>query len=117
MHHIAPLHPSLMANGLFTKHVTASLASAELLTICREHDLPIKDAFAPLETMATWCALQVDTKKLAALNTNSADFCEKLGNVVFNNKSCMLINRILLIGDDVDIHSFDNIMWSGRPRV
>lgn len=66
--------------------------------------------------MATWCALQVDTKKLAELNTNSRDFCEKLGNIVYNNKSCMLINRILLIGDDVDIHGFDNLMWAFVTR-
>ncbi|KAH7110392.1 putative 3-octaprenyl-4-hydroxybenzoate carboxy-lyase [Dactylonectria estremocensis] len=93
-------------------HTTASLASEGLLTLCRENDLPITDAFAPLETMATWCALQIDTERLAKEKTNSKDFCNKLGRIAFNNKSCMLINRILLFGHDVDIRNFKDIMWA-----
>ncbi|EXL65351.1 hypothetical protein FOPG_18417 [Fusarium oxysporum f. sp. conglutinans race 2 54008] len=93
-------------------HTTASLASEELLTLCRKHDLPITDAFAPLETMATWCALQVDIDKLAEQKTNSKDFCNKLGHIFFNDKSCMLMNRILLFGHDVDIHNFKDIIWA-----
>ncbi|KAH8665332.1 putative 3-octaprenyl-4-hydroxybenzoate carboxy-lyase [Ilyonectria robusta] len=93
-------------------HVTASMASAELLTLCKNHDLPINDAVAPLETMANWCALQVDTKKLTSLKTNSKDFCSKLGQIVYNNKSSMLFNRILLFGEDVDIYNFKDVMWA-----
>ncbi|KAH7270913.1 putative 3-octaprenyl-4-hydroxybenzoate carboxy-lyase [Fusarium solani] len=93
-------------------HTTASLASEELLTLLKHHDLPIRDAFAPLESMATWCALQVDVDKLAKMKTNSKDFCEKLGRIAFNDKSCMLINRILLFGHDVDITNFKDIIWA-----
>lgn len=88
------------------------MASAELLTLCKNHDLPINDAVASLETMANWCALQVDTKKLTNLKTNSKDFCSKLGQIVYNNKSSMLFNRILLFGEDVDIYNFKDVMWA-----
>ncbi|KAJ3467747.1 hypothetical protein MRS44_005311 [Fusarium solani] len=90
----------------------APQASEELLTLLKHHDLPIRDAFAPLESMATWCALQVDIDKLAKMKTNSKDFCEKLGRIAFNDKSCMLINRILLFGHDVDITNFKDIIWA-----
>ncbi|UNI18394.1 Phenacrylate decarboxylase [Purpureocillium takamizusanense] len=93
-------------------HITASLASEELLTLLKEHDFPITDAFAPLETMATWCALQIDVERLAKEKTNSKEFCRKLGRIAFNHKSCMLINRILLFGHDVDIHNFKDVMWA-----
>ncbi|KAL5340310.1 3-octaprenyl-4-hydroxybenzoate carboxy-lyase-domain-containing protein [Aspergillus crustosus] len=98
-------------------HTTAQLAAPELLLLCQEHNLPIKEAFAPLETCATWCgALQVDTAMLRAMNTTSPEFCRKLGNIAFRTKSCMLINRILLFGEDIDIYNFRDIMWAYTSR-
>ncbi|KAJ3542772.1 hypothetical protein NM208_g3913 [Fusarium decemcellulare] len=93
-------------------HTTASLASEELLTLLKQDNLPITDAFAPLETMATWCALQVDIERLAEMKTDPKEFCDQLGSIAFNNKSCMLINRILLFGHDVDIRNFKDIIWA-----
>ncbi|KAF2212804.1 hypothetical protein CERZMDRAFT_40982 [Cercospora zeae-maydis SCOH1-5] len=97
-------------------HTTSALASEELLELCRSHNLPIKDAFSPLETHATWCALQVDTAKLREMKTNSSDFMQLIGNLAFRDKSCMLVNRILLIGDDVDVQDFKNIIWAYSTR-
>ncbi|KAF4990286.1 hypothetical protein FDECE_14429 [Fusarium decemcellulare] len=93
-------------------HTTASLASEELLTLLKQHNLPITDAFAPLETMATWCALQVDIDRLAEMKMDPKEFCDKLGRIAFNNKSCMLITRILLFGHDVDVRNFKDIVWA-----
>ncbi|KAF4457827.1 Carboxylyase-related [Fusarium albosuccineum] len=93
-------------------HTTASLASEELLMLLKQHNLPITDAFAPLETMATWCALQVDIDRLAEMKTDPKEFCDKLARIAFNNKSCMLINRILLFGHDVDVRNFKDIIWA-----
>ncbi|KAK7403434.1 Ferulic acid decarboxylase 1 [Neonectria punicea] len=96
--------------------VTASLASAELLALCKEHGFPILDASAPLETMGTWCALKVDTEKLGQLGSSPADFCRTFGQTVYSNKSTMLVNRILLFGPDVDIYNFKDIMWALSTR-
>jgi len=98
------------------QHTTAALAAAELLTLCKKHNLPIKDACASLETMGTWCALQADGEKLREMKTNSKDFCKKLGDIVFKDKSCMLINKIILVGDDVDVYNFRDVMWSYSTR-
>jgi UbiD family decarboxylase len=66
--------------------------------------------------MATWCALKVDTDKLRAMKTNSKDFCRKLADIAYDQKSTMLINRLLIFGDDVDIYDFKNIIWAYTTR-
>lgn len=66
--------------------------------------------------MATWCALQVDTAQLRQLKTNSRDFCTNLGNKLFNTKCSMLINRFLVVGDDIDVYNFKDLMWAFVTR-
>ena len=97
-------------------HTTAALAAAELLTYCQAHELPIKEASACLETMGTWCALQVDGPKLRALKTKSKDFVKRIGDIIFANKSTMLLNKIILVGDDVDPYDFKEVMWAYSTR-
>ncbi|EXL66628.1 hypothetical protein FOPG_17221 [Fusarium oxysporum f. sp. conglutinans race 2 54008] len=97
-------------------HTTASMASEELLELLKQHGLPIKDASAPFETMATWCALQVDNEALARMKTNPDELCTRIGELAFNSKAAMLTNRVLLIGDDVDIHNWDDVMWAYTTR-
>lgn len=66
--------------------------------------------------MATWCALQVDSQRLAELNTTSEAFCQRLGRIIFNDKSSMLINRLLVVGDDIDVYDFQDVMWAYVTR-
>ncbi|KAJ4028921.1 Ferulic acid decarboxylase 1 [Fusarium oxysporum] len=93
-------------------HTTAALASAELLELLQREGLPIKEANCPLETYATWCALQVDTEKLGDMKTSSAELCRRIGDLAFKDKSCMLVNRIILIGDDIDVFNWNDVMWA-----
>ncbi|KAF5537679.1 3-octaprenyl-4-hydroxybenzoate carboxy-lyase [Fusarium phyllophilum] len=93
-------------------HTTAALASAELLELLQREGLPIKEANCPLETYATWCALQVDTEQLGDMKTGSAELCKRIGDLAFRNKSCMLVNRIILVGDDVDVFEWNDVMWA-----
>ena len=97
-------------------HTTSALASAELLELLQTHNFPVLDANSPLETHATWCVLQVDTKALAARNTTSAQFCKDIGYLAFKHKSCMLVNRILLVNEETDIHDWDTVMWAFTTR-
>jgi UbiD family decarboxylase len=66
--------------------------------------------------MATWCALQVDTEMLRELKSTPEDFCKKLGDVVFSNKASILVNRLLVVGDDIDVYDFRDIMWAYTTR-
>jgi hypothetical protein len=65
------------------------MASEELLELLKQHGLPIKDAYAPFETMATWCALKVDNESLARMKTNSDELCTRIGDLAFNSKAAM----------------------------
>ncbi|KAH7033971.1 UbiD decarboxylyase family [Macrophomina phaseolina] len=97
-------------------HTTASMASVQLLELLQEHNIPVKDAFAPFQTIATWCVLQVDIEKLGEMKTNPNELCTRIGNLAFNSKATMLMNRILLVGDDVDIHNWDDVIWAYTSR-
>lgn len=66
--------------------------------------------------MATWCALQVDREQLKELNTSSKEFCERLGRAIFNDKSSMLINRLLLVGPDINVYDFKDVIWAYTTR-
>ncbi|KAJ1325999.1 phenacrylate decarboxylase [Microdochium nivale] len=97
-------------------HTTSALAAPEILAFLQEKGYPIKDANAPLETMATWCALQVDGPALRARGTNSVEFCTELGELLYSTKCSMLVNRFILIGEDVDIYDFQDLIWAFVTR-
>lgn len=73
-------------------------------------------ACVPLESYGTWCALQIDTDALRDLNISAPDFRRMLGNHLFNSKCCMLINKLILVGKDVDVYSFESVIWALATR-
>ncbi|KAE8371645.1 UbiD decarboxylyase family [Aspergillus bertholletiae] len=97
-------------------HVTASMMAAEILDICHENDFPIVDAFSPLETYASWVVLMVDSERLRSLGTTSEEFCKMIGKVIFSDKRSFLASRIVLVGDDIDIYDFKEVMWAFACR-
>lgn len=66
--------------------------------------------------MGTWLTLQIDTEKLRALETNPKDFVNRIGKILFNHKSCMLINKIILVGDHVNVYEFRDVLWALATR-
>jgi UbiD family decarboxylase len=98
------------------KHVTAALIAPEILDICLQNDLPIVEATSPLETYASWVVLKVDSEKLKTLGISSKDLCNRVGNTVFNDKRSFLASRLLLVGDDIDIYDFKDVMWAFSCR-
>ncbi|KAF1360980.1 UbiD family decarboxylase [Lizonia empirigonia] len=97
-------------------HTTSALASVEILALCRKMGLPVLSACVPLESYGTWCALQIDTDALSNLDTTAPAFRRMLGSRLFNNKACMLINRLILVGKDVDVYSFESVTWALATR-
>lgn len=93
-----------------------SLAAAEIRKICQQNHLPITDAFAPFESQVTWVALRVDTTALQKLHTTSAEFRQKVGDIVFNHKAGYTIHRIVLVGDDIDVYEGKDVMWAFSTR-
>lgn len=92
------------------------LAAVEIGTILRDHGMPIKRIFSPFESQATWVVVQVDGEKLRPENTNSHDFCRRIGDLVFNHKAGYPIHRIVVVGEDIDIYSFKDVFWAFCTR-
>ncbi|KAF2091008.1 putative 3-octaprenyl-4-hydroxybenzoate carboxy-lyase [Saccharata proteae CBS 121410] len=99
-----------------THTMIGSLAAAEIASLCRTHDLPVLDAFAPFESQVTWVALRIDTARLRALKTDSKTFARKLGDLVFNHKAGYTIHRLVLVGDDIDVYDGKDVMWAFSTR-
>ncbi|KXT06047.1 hypothetical protein AC578_1283 [Pseudocercospora eumusae] len=97
-------------------HTTASLASIEILALCRKLGLPVLSANVPLESYGTWCVLHIDTDALRDLRTTAPAFRRMLGNHLFNSKCCMLINRLILVGKDIDPYSYESVTWALATR-
>ncbi|KAK1641484.1 hypothetical protein BDP81DRAFT_446369 [Colletotrichum phormii] len=92
------------------------LAAAEIGFLLKPKGLSIKEAFSPFESLVTWVALQVDTEKLRAMKTNAKDFCRSIGDVVFNDNVGYTIHRLVIVGDDIDVYNFKDIIWAFSTR-
>ncbi|GAB7355644.1 hypothetical protein MBLNU459_g6360t1 [Dothideomycetes sp. NU459] len=92
------------------------LAAAEVRQLCQDNGLPVIEAMSNFETQVTWAALKINTKKLRAMNTNPKDFSKKIGDLVFRHKVGCTIHRLVLVGDDIDVFDFKNVMWAFSTR-
>ncbi|TVY51186.1 Ferulic acid decarboxylase 1 [Lachnellula cervina] len=99
-----------------THTLIGSLAAAEIRRVCQDAGLPITDAFAPFETQVTWVALKVDIKQLKALNTTPEDFRKKVGDLIFAHKAGYTIHRLVLVGNDIDVYEWKDIMFAFSTR-
>lgn len=99
-----------------THTMIGTLASAEMRQLLQDEGFPVKQVFALYESQVIWAAVQVDRQALSLLKTNAEEFCERVGNLVFRHKSGMQIHRLLIVGDDIDPFSFNDVMWAYATR-
>ncbi|KAL6889996.1 UbiD decarboxylyase family [Trichoderma evansii] len=99
-----------------TQSIGGLLSAAEVLKLCPASGLPILQASSPLVCQCTWVALQVDGDQLRAMKTTPKDLAELVANVVFNSKAGVPFHRILLVGEDIDVHDDADIMWVFSTR-
>lgn len=105
-----------------THTLLGGMLAAEARDICAKNNLPVKNVHAPYETNAIWLVLQIDLPKLRAMNTSPDDFCKLVGDIFFmNSRVANPIHNILLVGDDIDIFNFSDVIWAYatrcRPRM
>jgi UbiD family decarboxylase len=93
-----------------------TLAAAEMRQLLQDNGFPVKQVFALYESQVIWAAVQVDRGALSALNLDAKEFCERVGNLVFRHKCGMQIHRLLIVGDDIDPFSFNDVMWAYSTR-
>lgn len=102
-----------------THTLIGGLVSAECKQMALEHPKlksVIMEAFTPYEGVALWLALRVNTKELAKLNTNSEEFCKLIGDYYYSSKPGLILQEIVLVGDDVDIFDFRKLFWAYATR-
>lgn len=100
-----------------TQHtMIGPLAAAEIGFLLKSYGLPITEAYSPFESQVTWVVLKVDTAKLRDLKTTRDDFCRHVGKIIFGHKAGYTIHRLLLVGDDIDVYDFADVMWAFTTR-
>ena len=92
------------------------LAAAEIHQLCKDAGLPVKEAMSPFESQVTWVALQIDTAALRKEKTTSAEFCKKIGDLIFNHKAGYTIHRLVLVGEDIDVYNWKDVIWAFCTR-
>jgi UbiD family decarboxylase len=110
---ILPISVPGRATGPDETHtMIGTLAAAEIRQLLQEKGFPVTDVFTPFESQVIWAAIKVDLSALQKRGTNAKEFCNEIGNIVFRNKCGMQIHRLLVVGNDLDPYSFDDVMVS-----
>ncbi|KAI9702729.1 MAG: Ferulic acid decarboxylase 1 [Bogoriella megaspora] len=100
-----------------TQTLIGSLAAAQIRQLCQDRGLPVKEAFAPFETQAVWIILSIDTVALQAMHTTPEAFRKLIGDVVFGDKASFLLHKLVLVGPDINIFDFKDVMWAYSTRI
>lgn len=93
-----------------------SLAAAQIGFLLKSKGFPIKETFSPFESQVTWVVLQVDTEALREMGIAAHSLCNQIGDIVFRHKVGYTIHRLLLMGDDIDIYEFKDVIWAFCTR-
>ncbi|KAL6828196.1 UbiD decarboxylyase family [Trichoderma camerunense] len=99
-----------------TQSLGGLVTAASVMQLCRDADLPILDVSSPLVSQCTWVAIKVDGKRLRSMKTTPRELAKQFGDVVFNTKAGVPFHRLLLVGEDIDVHSDADIMWAFSTR-
>ncbi|KAL4976013.1 UbiD decarboxylyase family [Aspergillus desertorum] len=99
-----------------THTMIGSLAAAEIRKLCQKANIPVLDASAPFISQVTWVALRIDTSKFPSMQTTSKDLCRTISDLVFNHKAGYTIHRIVLVGEDIDVHDDRAVVWAFSTR-
>lgn len=92
------------------------LAAAEIRQVLQDAGIPITDVFTPFESQVIWAAIRIDTGKLREMHTTPVSFRKQIGDLIFNNKVGYTIHRLILVGDDIDVYSFKDVIFAYATR-
>lgn len=99
-----------------THTMIGPLAAVQIRELLRDYDMPIKAAHSPEQSTVTWTVLQIDGEKLRSMNTTPRIFASKIGDIIFNHKAGYTMHRLVLVGEDIDIFNWNEVMWAFTTR-
>ncbi|KAH0044200.1 UbiD-domain-containing protein, partial [Aureobasidium melanogenum] len=99
-----------------THTMIGPLAAASIRQLCQEAGLPVADTMSNFESQVTWVALKIDTAKLREMKVKPKEFAKRVGDLIFNDKVGYTIHRLVLVGDDINVYDFKDVMWAFCTR-
>ncbi|TVY45318.1 Ferulic acid decarboxylase [Lachnellula subtilissima] len=99
-----------------THTLIGTLASCEMRQILQDAGMPVTEVWTPFEAQAIWAVIKIDGEKLRALKTTSEEFCRKIAKLLFYEKRGMMVHRLFIVGDDIDVYNFKDVMWAFSTR-
>lgn len=99
-----------------THTMIGALAAAQIGSLLRDAGLPVVDCSSPFTSQVTWVAVQLDTKKVRAMKTSGPELSKKIADIIFYHKAGYTIHRLILVGDDIDVHDEKDVMWAFSTR-
>ncbi|TKY91062.1 hypothetical protein EX895_001061 [Sporisorium graminicola] len=99
-----------------THTLAGTLAAAAILPLCKKHGLPVLEANCPFQATATWIVLKIDTDRLRKEKYDQEKLMKNIGDVLFSHKESLIIHRFILVGEDIDIFDWDDVMWAFTTR-
>ncbi|OAA56068.1 protein phosphatases PP1 regulatory subunit sds22 [Cordyceps fumosorosea ARSEF 2679] len=99
-----------------THAILGPLIASEILDQTQKAGLPVKAAWCPFESHTVWAVVQIDNAKLQSSPRESKELCDQLSDIIFQLKPGWFIHRVFVVGDDIDVLDFNNVMWAYATR-
>ncbi|KAK4506227.1 hypothetical protein PRZ48_004192 [Zasmidium cellare] len=98
-----------------THTIPSPTLAANMAVALREAGIPFLNVSIPVETMVIWAVVQVSLD-IFAQGWTSDKVCREIGRVLFASKPGTYVHKILVVGDDIDIYTWDDILWAYTTR-
>jgi UbiD family decarboxylase len=97
--------------------VTGTMHAAELLYELRGADLPVSLTWVCLESAFHWLIVSVGSDWPDSYGGHSGELAKRVGEVVFAGKAGFGVPKVLLVEDDIDITTIDEVVWAFATRA
>lgn len=88
-----------------------------MIIALRNAGLPYLNVALPVEVMMIWAVVQVPLSAFQGPNAWTRDrICREIGRVLFESKPGTYVHKIMVVGDDIDIYDFDDVLWAYTTR-
>ncbi|UZJ50684.1 hypothetical protein CBS101457_000004 [Exobasidium rhododendri] len=99
-----------------THTLIGPLCAVAIRQLCQDNGLPVLDCQSPHQSTVTWAIIQFDTKKLREQKYTPESLRKTVGDLVFASKEGGTIHRLVLVGEDIDVFNWDDVMWAFTTR-
>lgn len=96
---------------------TGTMHAAEILYQLRQAGLPAASAWFSYESALHWLIVAVRGDWPERTGWHAGELARRIGEVVFAGKAGFGVPKILLVEDDIDITSVDEIVWAFATRA